>query len=481
MENKHSTLKAGLLIVLAVAVLAFLVGYRPADVSRGGQREVIQVWHPWGGPMLEAYQLGVDAFEKSHPAIGCKLLYVPNDMSNSQKFYTAVIGNCAPEVTFVDGPQVAEWAHRGLLAPLDDLLREQGIDPAQFAGEFFPPCWRQSVYRGKIYGITYCADPNFCFFWNKKAIRDAITAGEIPAGAIDVDKPPATLEELDRYNELVTRQRDSGAGKQLDRLGLIPWGVYGYANSLFTWGWAFGGEFYDEDRQKVTANDPRIVQALEWMCKYAQQYGFEQVTTLQSTFGSAQQNPFIVGKQVMQLMHLSGIADLDQYAPRLEYGMAPIPGLKGADGSAAWVGGWTLSIPAGVTDPAKRRAALEFILWSCASQEGTSKKIRTARNFPGWKKSQFFDEAQKDSRLAVFADILKNCRHQRPVMPAQAFYMDQINRAVEKVVRTSSDPNPAKRISAKAALDEATRVTQQRLDKLLAEKGMLAGQKEGQP
>lgn len=151
----------------------------------------------------------------------------------------------------------------------------------------------------------------------------------------------------------------------MDRLGLIPWGVYGYANSLFTWGWAFGGEFYDEEHQKITANDPRIVQALEWMCKYAQQYGFEQVVTLQSTFGNAQQNPFIVGKQVMQLMHLSGIADLDQYAPSLEYGMAPIPGLQGADGSAAWVGGWTLSIPSGVTDPAKRRAALEFILWSC--------------------------------------------------------------------------------------------------------------------
>ena len=64
---------------------------------------------------------------------------------------------------FVDGPQVAEWAERGLLTPLDGLLRENGIDPDKLAGEFFDPCWKQCYYRGKVWAITYCADPNFCF------------------------------------------------------------------------------------------------------------------------------------------------------------------------------------------------------------------------------------------------------------------------------------------------------------------------------
>ncbi|MCY3020782.1 MAG: ABC transporter substrate-binding protein [Planctomycetota bacterium] len=453
----------------ALALVAFLAGYRPADVSDGGRRQVIQVWHPWGGPILESYQRGVELFQKTHPTIGCKLLYIPNDLSNSQKFYTAVIGNCAPDVTFVDGPQVAEWAERGLLTPLDELLREAGEDPEKLRQEFFEPCWKQCVYRGKVYAITYCADPNFCFFWNKAAIRKALAAGEVPAGAVDPEKAPATIEELDRCNDAVTKVRQTGAGEQLERIGLVPWGVYGHANSIFTWGWAFGGEFYDPVTDKITASDPKVVKALEWMCQYARKYNYEHISTLQSSFGSAEQNPFIVGKQVMQLLHLSGIADLEQYAPHLEYGLAPIPQPPGGEYNSSWVGGWTLAIPAGVTDPARRQAALEFILWSCAKPEGTTMDVRTSRNFPGWKPSSFFQDAKKDPRFAMFVQILENCKHQRPVMPAQAFYMNELARAVDKAVRAEKKPDGTP-YTAKELLDEATQRTQKYLDRIRARK-----------
>jgi multiple sugar transport system substrate-binding protein len=415
--------------------------------------------------MLEAYQRGVDLFETTHPDIACKPLYIPNDLSNSQKFYTAVIGNCAPEVTFVDGPQVAEWAERGLLTPLDGLLREEGVDPEKLRQEFFEPCWKQCVYRGNIYAMTFCADPNFCYFWNKESIRKAIAAGEIPAGAVDPEKPPATLAELDILNDAVTKVRQTGAGDQLERIGLVPWGVYGYANSIFTWGWAFGGEFYDPATDTITANDPKIVQALEWMAQYARKYNYEHISTLQSSFGSAEQNPFIVGKQVVQLLHLSGIADLEQYAPNLKYGLAPIPQPPGGEYNSSWVGGWTLAIPAGVTDPVRRKAALEFILWSCAKQEGTSLDVRTSRNFPGWKPSSFFTDARKDPRFAMFIQILENCKHQRPVMPAQAYYMDELSRAVDKYIRAEKNAD-GKPYSAKELLDEATRRTQKYLDRI---------------
>jgi arylformamidase len=36
------------------------------------------------------------------------------------------------------------------------------------------------------------------------------------------------------------------ANGRIRRIGFIPWNVFGYANSIFTWGWAFGGRFYDE-------------------------------------------------------------------------------------------------------------------------------------------------------------------------------------------------------------------------------------------
>jgi len=458
MDDRKAIVKGVLAAAGAAALVVFLAGVRPADLSDDGRRTVIRIWHVWGGPMLEAYRRSVEMFHAAHPQIACELLYVPNDLSNNQKFYTAVVGNCAPEVIFVDGPQVAEWAERGLLADLGPLLRECGRDPEAFAQEFWPPCWRQCFYKGKVWAVTFCADPNFAFFWNKDAIRRALAAGEVPEAArsrIDPDRPPATIEELDRSSDALTRLE----GGRLVRVGFVPWGVYGRANSMFTWGWAWGGEFYDPERRKITADDPRCVAALEWMCSYAQKYDFRRVAALQSTFGSAEQNPFITGRQVLQVYHVTGLDEVRRYAPHLEYGMAPLPQPPGGEKASSWVGGWTMAVPATLADPAKRRAAMEYILWACASAEGTRLSVRTIVGFPGWKPSPFFEDAAKDPDLAVFADILRQCKHQRPVMPAQAYYMDQLDRAVDRAVRGELAP--------RQALAEAARNTQAFLDKIL--------------
>jgi len=452
-----------ILAFAAVGLVAFVVLVRPRDLSEGGSRTVIRIWHVWGGPMLESYQRGVEQFDETHDDIACKLLYVPNDLSNSQKFFTAVVGDCAPEVAFVDGPQVASWAERGLLLPLDDLLADQGIDAKALSEEFFPPCWRQCVYEGKVYAITYCADPNFVLFWNKELFRKAIADGDIPPGTLDPDKPPRTLEELELYNRAITKYEGRRENRRLVRIGLVPWGVYGNANSLFTWGWAFGGEFYDEKTRKVTADHPKVIEALKWMCDFAKRYPPERIAALQSSFGTAERNPFIMGRQAIQLYHLSGLDDLDKYAPNVDFGIAPIPAPAGGEVNSSWVGGWTMAIPSTVKDSQQRKAALEYILWTCASREGTAFSVRTKRNFPAWRKSNFFDEAARDPRLKVYVDILRQSRHQRPVMPAQSFLMDQLDRAVDHAIHGDMTPEEA--------LRKATEDTQKELDRVLRRRG----------
>jgi ABC-type glycerol-3-phosphate transport system substrate-binding protein len=458
-EKAKGITRIALVAAGALALIVFIVAVRPEDLSEHGRRTVIGVWHPWGGPMLESFRESAAAFEATHPSIACRLLFVPNDLSNSQKFYTGVVGNCPPEVMFVDGPQVAEWAERGLLTDLTPLLEEAGVDLAKFESEFFRPCWRQCFYKGKICAITWCADPNFGLFWNKEAFRKALAAGEIRedlAKRIDLESGPATIADLDLWSDAISRYD----GDRLVRIGIVPWGVYGRANSIFTWGWAFGGEFYDAEHHRITANDPRVVKALEWMCSYAKKHDIRRIAALASTFGSAEQNPFITGKQAIQVFHISGLDEARKYAPNLDYGMAPMPQPEGGEADSSWVGGWTMAIPTGVTDPVKRRAALEYILWACASPEGTRLEVRTINGFPGWKPSPFFTEAGKDARLRVFVEILRKCKHQRPVMPAQGFYMDQLDRAVDKAVRGELTP--------KQALDNATRETQAFLDRILS-------------
>lgn len=400
----------------------------------------VSIWHPWGGTQKEKFDRVVQEFNRTHPLIRVKPLFTPNDLSNNQKFFTAVAAAKPPDIVFVDGQQTAAWAEQGALDPLDDFIAKDGIKRS----DYFPPCWNQNEYDGHVWALTYCADPNFAFVWNKKVFREA---------GLDPDKPPATIEELDRYNDLITKK----SGAKITRMGIIPWAQYGAANSIFTWGWAFGGEFYDSKTRKVTADHPRVVKALEWMVGYAKRYDVTRVNAFAAGFGSREQNPLYIGQVAMQCLHISGIEEIKQYAPNLEYGVGYIPAPRGGERHSSWVGGWCLAIPKGCRHP---KAAWEFIKWACRDPKGTLAAGRIQGLFPGYRKSPYFDAIRNKPGYGQFLRIMEECRHQRPVMPAQAFYMSALNRAVEYAIYG--------RMTPRQALKQAARETQAELDLRLA-------------
>src|SRR5262249_25502263 len=86
----------------------------------------------------------------------------------------------------------------------------------------------------------------------------------------------------------------TGARGKLDRVGFLPTG-------LQHWSAVFGGELYDPVRKRITANDPRIVRALQWMVSYSRQYDINRISSFQA--GLTQQigetYPFIARKFAM--------------------------------------------------------------------------------------------------------------------------------------------------------------------------------------
>ena len=401
---------------------------------------MVRVWHVWGGTMAEGFTKLCDAFAKEHPEIELRPVFASNDLATNQKFFTAVAAKRPPEVVFVDGPQVAPWAEWGALEPLTDRCEQAGIN----ADDYFAPCWRQNTYKGDVWALTFCADPNFGFVWSKKAFREA---------GLDPEKPPVTIEDLDRCARALTHRE----GNELTQIGLIPWSQYGAANSIFTWGWAFGGDFFDYQADRITADDPRVVKALEWMVSYAKEYDVTKVASLERGFGSAEQNPFITGKVTMMCMHIGGIADLARYAPDLDYGVTFIPAPPDGEQRSSWVGGWCVSIPKGAEN---QDAAWEFIRWLCASDEGTALVGEATGLFPGYRASPYLKSVQGKKHYGKFLRILEECRHQRPVMPVQARYMRELSRAVDAAVYG--------KLSPQAALKRATEATQRELDIITA-------------
>ena len=360
-----------------IALILLVAGCGPGkQAARSGQSSIpeITLWHPWGGVQKEKLDYVVAEFNRTHKKFQIRSVFTPTDLSSNQKFFTAVAANKPPDITFVDGTQTAAWAEQGGLEPLNKCLAKDGIT----RNDYFPPCWDQNVYRGKVWALTYCADPNFAFVWNKKVFREV---------GLDPDKPPTTIAELDRYNKIITKR----VGGKIVRMGIIPWAQYGSANSMYTWGWAFGGDFFDLKTNKITADNPRLIKALEWMVEYAKKYDVTKVSAFASGFGSREQNPLYIGQVAMECLHIGGIEEIKQYAPNLDYGIGYLPAPPNGEAHSSWVGGWCIAIPKGSKHP---KEAWEFIKWCCRSPEGTSLVGRVQGLFPGYRKSPYLKEVR---------------------------------------------------------------------------------------
>jgi len=426
-----------------------------AAVAAGGCRKappaakktVITFWQPFAGDVKEAMEKLRVEFERTHPGIELNMSYAANNLNASQKLFLAIAGGAPPDVTMVDGQQLAEWAARGALTDITDYVNTSGLT----GNDFWLPRWKESMFAGRVYALPWGADPNFALLWSKKAFREA---------GLDPDRPPTTIQELDEYSRKLTKFDNRG---RLIQLGIVPWEWLG-DNSMFTWGYAFGGDFYEPPPPgsktligKVTANHPKNVEALKWIASYSRNYDVRKIRALQtSVFGMATNNPFFVGIEAMRLFHVTELKWLHMYAPTLEYGVGVIPAPPDGEHPTGWIGGWSMAVPRGAKASAE---AFEFIRWMCTSDEGTIALGKAMNQFPAYKKSPFFDTVKDDPDLKVFYEILKNSKHVRTLMPVQGYLMELLKRGVNKVLYEDADPQQV--------LDEITVQTQKRLEHVL--------------
>ena len=124
---------------------------------------------------------------------------------------------------------------------------------------------------------------------------------------------------------------------------------------------------------------------------------------------------------------------------------------------SSWVGGWCLAIPKGSKHP---KEAWEFLRWCCCDPKGTQAVGHLQSLLPGCRTSPYIEVARNKPGYDQFLRIMEECRHQRPVMPAQSFYMGSLERAVDYSIYGWITP--------KEALEKASLETQAELDLRLA-------------
>lgn len=339
-------------MLLAVMVIgAILSGCSGGEkASSDGKVELTFMFR--GNPQeLEAYKATVKRYEEANKDVKVTMVQTAPDQYDT-KLKSAIAGRKIPDVFFYNPAQVKAYVNSGVLlditeqvegstdVKIDDIW-EAGVNKYRFDGE--------TLGQGAIYGLPKDLGP-FALGYNKTMFEEA----GIPLP--DKDKPYTWDEFIDVAKQL-TKDND-GDGK-MDQYGTgfnVNWALQPFV-------WSNGADWINEDGTKVTIDDPKFIEALQFFVDQQNKY---QITP---SIGDAQTLDTYQRWLKGQLAFFPvGPWDMAAFKEQLKFEYDLLPWPAGSTGeSSAWVG--SLGIGVGATTKHAKEAA-ELAMYLSADQEG---------------------------------------------------------------------------------------------------------------
>lgn len=462
------------------AFALFCCAFLPAAAfaERGDSLKPIElvVWGLGEGESQIGRVAAMDEFERRWNADSTRpplkiVKSVQGGRMNPQRLMTAIAGGAPPDVVNQDRFSIGGWASRGAFLPLNPLMEaDDRTDPLAVRREdYFKACWEEAVYEGSVYAVPNSSDARVLFY-----NMDLLEA----AGYVDEQgraKPPTTWAELKEYAVRLTVENADGSH---ERIGFIP----NYGNSwLYLYGWQNEGRFMSADGETCTLDDPRIVEALEYMKEvYEALGGRAAVESFISVFQAGALDPFLNGKVAMKIDTNGFMGTVARWRPDLRFGVAPAPRPEAyAEEPLTWSGGFSWAIPRGAKH---QDAAWQFIRWMSGVEAAKIEhqalqrynKARGRLYVPGisanarvneWTLGNIVENSRELERYG-FAEHYKTCVRMmqysrfRPVTPVGQLLWDEHRRAFD---RATLSPN---QFTPREALETGAQETQRELERL---------------
>ena len=409
----------------------------PAD------REEVIFWHFWSGPDGEVVEDVVRRFNQSQNIYFVRAVSMPGN-NFDMKLFLSITGGAPPDLINQDDPIVGDWAFRGAIYSMEEVAPAEEI--RQMRSWLLPSARSLGEYDGRLYAVCNGLDIRALYF-NRELVEEAL------AESAPVELK--SVEQLDRIAQLCTKYTDG----ELSRIGYLP-----DPRRLWAWGPVFGGDFYNEQTGQVTADDPLIVTALEWMAGYRQRLGANAVATYRQNDQSLPNKmfPLLANRYAVILDGQWRVRDIEaaQAASRASgrpvtrYGVWPLP-YKSRQGKAGWVNGNVFLIPRRANNT---KGAWEFIkFWT--GMDGHEKDAAETCMAGGWipvskqvaESEEFQTYLNEHPLFARFVDLAATDQVPTPLVPGANRYYREVNNLVQRVMYDDTVLNLTAELSA---LDE---------------------------
>jgi multiple sugar transport system substrate-binding protein len=323
----------------------------------------ITFWHGLTGPDGKFLTGMAEQFNKAQGQIRVTASVYPWDVFFDKWVAAAAAGN-PPDVVTYHINEMPQYQEKGILVPLDDLVKQARIDMSAF-----PNVARQAAYRhGKLWGVPLDIHP-VALYYNVTLVK---------AAGLDPNKPPTNRDEFLSWAQKLTKADGSQYGVAMPGTNVDTFRVW--------WGWIYqnGGKFISADGTKAEMDDPKTAEALQFAADLIYKY---KVAPPGESDPDADFKTQKVGMEFQGPWWITGYQDAG-----LNFRTAPQPAIFGRPG--VWASDHFFSLSQ-TRDPNRQRATIMFVkwledhalLWSQSGQVPANNHVRTSA---AYKKSKLF-------------------------------------------------------------------------------------------
>ena len=389
----------------------------------------LTMWQQWGGGHEEAaLNSAIRQYEHLHPNI--QITETPE--TNDAKILSAISGGNPPDIIDLGGTiELASWANDGAITPLNSFIASSKLNMSQF----LPDALKPVTVNGQVYALPFM-DFTAGLLYNKKLFA---------AAGLNPNDPPATLEQLTADAKKLTKM----SGGKITQLGFAPdWPGpdQGQVCPLESYGWLYGGQWYDSATKKITPDSPANVAALTWETNFVKQYGAQNIANFLSSAGAylTATDPFESGKLAMVYDGPWAIAFIEANVPKLasSIGVAPLPA-PAADpqnNGTSFIDTNPQVIPHGAQYP---QQAFDFIKWETANVQLASSFANLVANLPQLKSVPSFP-LEKNAGFDFFVrNGASDHVHVWPQLPTSSEYATKLCQAQQAAIYGQQSPSQA--------------------------------------